>query len=98
MGFEFHSYPTDSFFAPDDSKMNEIIDILRTADRPVLVHCYHGEDRTGVVIGLERVFIEKWAPANAYNEMLAHGFHRILLGLDEYFREKTASAPLAASN
>lgn len=89
MGFTFYSYPTDSFFAPDDSKINEILQILRTSKEPVLVHCYHGEDRTGLVIGLERVLLEKWRPQTAYDEMLAKGFHQILFGLDGYFHDKT---------
>lgn len=91
MGFAFYSYPTDSFWAPDDAKMNEIINILRTTKVPVLVHCYHGEDRTGLVIGLERVFLEKWPASKAYDEMINRGFHQILLGLDQYFRDKTGS-------
>ncbi len=70
IGFEFHSYPTDSFWSPDDAKMNEILEILRTSSSPVLVHCYHGEDRTGLVIGLERVLIEKWPASRAFAEML----------------------------
>jgi tyrosine-protein phosphatase SIW14 len=92
IGFEFHSYPTDSFWAPDDKKIDEILEILRTSSEPVLVHCYHGEDRTGLVIGLTRVFFEKWTPSKAYEEMLERGFHRVLLGLDRYFKEKTAAA------
>jgi protein tyrosine/serine phosphatase len=90
MGFAFYSYPMDSFWAPDDAKMTEIINILRTTQVPVLVHCYHGEDRTGLVIGLERVFLEKWPAVKAYDEMIEKGFHQILLGLDEYFRSKTS--------
>lgn len=88
MGFTFLSYPTESFWAPDDQKMEEILRILSASPQPVLVHCYHGEDRTGLVIGLERVFLEKWPAGKAYDEMLAIGFHRILLGLDQYFHEK----------
>lgn len=59
------------------------------AQRPIFVHCLHGEDRTGLVVGLERVFGEDWAPADAYAEMLSRNFHPSYIGLDDYFRIKT---------
>jgi hypothetical protein len=43
--------------------------------------------------GLERVINEGWTPANAWNEMLAHGFHTGFLGLDTYFFRKTNWSP-----
>ena len=92
LGMEFHSYPTDSFFAPDDAKVNEILALMKDAKAPILVHCYHGEDRTGLVIGLERVYFEKWPAQKAYDEMIKIGFHSILLGLDQYFWQKAAAA------
>ncbi len=88
LGITFYSYPTNSFYTPDDAKMRQIIQILRHSQTPVLVHCYHGEDRTGLVIGLERVFVEGWTAEKAYDEMLDKGFHPLLLGLDQYFRDK----------
>jgi hypothetical protein len=47
----------------------------------VLVHCTHGEDRTGLVIGRHRVLADGWTKARAYREMLEHGFHPVLVGL-----------------
>ncbi len=55
----------------------------------IYVHCRHGQDRTGLVVGLERVFVEGWDPADAYAEMLSHGFHTYFLGLKEYFFTQT---------
>lgn len=83
----FESAVSDRF----DANMDEIIAVLASAtvDDPVYVHCKHGQDRTGLVIGLERVFDEGWDPAQAYDEMAARGFHTGFLGLDEYFERKT---------
>ena len=39
-----------------------------------------GNDRTGLVIGLYRRFKMGWSKDNAYVEMIAHGFHEVLLG------------------
>jgi tyrosine-protein phosphatase SIW14 len=65
----------------------------RSIELPVYVHCAHGQDRTGLVIGLERVLQEHWAPARAYQEMLVLGFHPMFIGLDEYFERKTGWEP-----
>lgn len=59
------------------------------AQQPIYVHCRHGQDRTGLVIGLERVVVEGWAPADAYSEMLRLGFHPAFIGLDRYFKRTT---------
>jgi tyrosine-protein phosphatase SIW14 len=45
------------------------------------IHCSHGQDRTGLVVGLYRVQIEHWGKQRAYSEMAAHGFHPLLRGL-----------------
>lgn len=47
----------------------------------VLVHCTHGQDRTGLVIGRHRVLADRWSEPAAYREMLRNGFHPELLGL-----------------
>ncbi len=59
----------------------------------IYVHCRHGQDRTGLVIGPQRVLVEGWAPADAYAEMLAHGFHPYFEGLKHYFGKITGHLP-----
>jgi protein tyrosine/serine phosphatase len=59
------------------------------ARRPIFVHCQHGEDRTGLIVGLYRVETEHWSPAAAYREMIAKGFHKILFFLNHYYEERT---------
>lgn len=41
-----------------------------------------GQDRTGLVVGGYRLR-QGWTKAKAHAEMLAHGFHTILFGLDK---------------
>jgi tyrosine-protein phosphatase SIW14 len=78
-----------------DDEINADLAILAdTSQQPVYVHCAHGQDRTGLVIGLERVINEGWAPADAWQEMLAHGFHEGFLGLDDYFFRRTGWNPI----
>jgi predicted protein tyrosine phosphatase len=44
------------------------------ADRPVLVHCAAGADRTGGVIASYRMLIQHRSPAEAYEEMRSYGW------------------------
>jgi hypothetical protein len=48
-----------------------------------LVHCTHGQDRTGLVVGRHRVLHDGWSKDAADQEMRAHGFHPALHGLHE---------------
>jgi protein tyrosine/serine phosphatase len=61
--------------------------------QPIFVHCAHGQDRTGLVIGLERVLIEQQAPQAAHDEMVKIGFHTMFIGLESYFERKTNWQP-----
>lgn len=65
--------------------------LANPAAAPVYVHCLHGQDRTGLVIGLERVQQENWTPDRAYAEMLSLGFHPMFHGLREYFERVTGT-------
>ena len=48
---------------------------------PCFIHCEHGQDRTGLIIGCWRVWQCKWSKGQAWKEMREHGFHEALLGL-----------------
>src|SRR5439155_8620420 len=86
----FVSEPMSGFWTPNDKEVNQIGAIMADpARRPIFVHCQHGQDRTGLIVGLYRVFHEHWTPAAAYKEMLAKGFHQILVFLNHYYEEKT---------
>ena len=86
----FISEPMSGFWTPNDKEVNQIEAIMADpARRPIFVHCQHGQDRTGLIVGLYRVFSEHWTPAAAYREMLAKGFHQALFLLNHYYEEKT---------
>jgi protein tyrosine phosphatase (PTP) superfamily phosphohydrolase (DUF442 family) len=90
LGMTFISEPMSGFWTPNDAEVNQIEAIMAdTSRRPIFVHCQHGEDRTGLIVGLHRVFHEGWTPAAAYKEMLAKGFHQLLVFLNHYYEEKT---------
>ena len=51
----------------------------------LLIHCTHGQDRTGYFIGRYRVLSYHWTKQQAFDEMIANGFHTSLHGIyDEW--------------
>lgn len=89
-GIHFISVPLSGFWAPKDRDMTQIQEILNDPrNYPIFIHCQHGQDRTGLAIGLYRVFTQRWKSKDAYAEMLKLGFHPSLVFLDHYFKEKS---------
>ncbi|MGZ6143042.1 MAG: fused DSP-PTPase phosphatase/NAD kinase-like protein [Myxococcales bacterium] len=90
LGMTFVSEPMSGFWTPKDAEVNQIEQIMADpSKRPIFVHCQHGQDRTGLIVGLYRVFSEHQTPAKAYQEMLAKGFHKALFLLNHYYETKT---------
>jgi protein tyrosine/serine phosphatase len=48
--------------------------ILRDAPKPALIHCWHGSDRTGVVVAAYRMVFQNWTAEAAIDEMKAGDF------------------------
>lgn len=65
----------------------QLVDALRVIKQrkgPVLVHCWHGSDRTGVTVAAYRVIFNNWPKSQALDEMKngGYGYHsRIYPGL-----------------
>ena len=66
--------PLSVMSEPDPATLRSILDELEASPKPVLVHCTHGEDRTGLVVALYRM--RHGVPSEvAYADMVRHGFH-----------------------
>jgi tyrosine-protein phosphatase SIW14 len=50
------------------------VQAIRTASGPVLVHCWHGSDRTGAVVAAWRIAAQGWTPAAAAEELADGGY------------------------
>ena len=57
--------------------------------KPVLVHCYHGADRTGFTIALYRIVYENWTQEEAIDEMIngGYGYHKIWKDIIKFLKE-----------
>ena len=83
----------NAFRRPSSTQIDQAETILSWSlgepDDFYLVHCTHGQDRTGLIIGMHRVLHDGWTKKAAYDEMLAHHFHPELHGLHETWEDFT---------
>ncbi|MDY0032777.1 MAG: dual specificity protein phosphatase family protein [FCB group bacterium] len=73
---------------PEEKEVVRFLQLVTDPDRtPVLVHCMHGADRTGVLSAVYRVAVEGWTKDEALRELAegGFGFHRFWKNLPEWF-------------
>ncbi|MBP5951148.1 tyrosine-protein phosphatase [Pseudomonas sp. P42] len=60
----------------DDSDVLKTLRAIQEAEAsgPVLMHCKHGSDRTGLMAAMYRVVVQGWSKEDALNEMTQGGF------------------------
>lgn len=71
----------------------DVITFLRIAStpelQPVLVHCKHGSDRTGMMIAIYHIAYNGWSKQQAIDEMIhgGYGFHPMWQNLLRYIND-----------
>lgn len=73
---------------PEEEDVVRFLQVVTNPKRtPVLVHCQHGADRTGVMTAIYRVAVENWSREEALREMTQGGFgyHEIWENLPVWF-------------
>ncbi|MFU2328295.1 tyrosine-protein phosphatase [Pseudomonas sp. NFX98] len=60
----------------DDADILKALRTIQTAEAngPVLLHCKHGSDRTGLIAAMYRVVVQGWSKEDALSEMTQGGF------------------------
>lgn len=58
----------------EPEKVAIALKMLRDAPKPVLIHCWHGSDRTGLVVAAWRITAQGWAAEAAIDELEHGGF------------------------
>ncbi|HXT00972.1 MAG TPA: tyrosine-protein phosphatase [Elusimicrobiota bacterium] len=67
-GISVENVAMSGFSTPTFAQMDRALEVLKTAPRPILVHCAHGKDRTGFVVASYRVIEEKVSIPDAVQE------------------------------
>lgn len=95
-GMRYVRLATSAFFGPSDNQVASFLKLLR--DNPkqkIFVHCYYGDDRTGVMIAAYRMAEQHWTADQAYNEMRFFHFHTYMILMGHYVKEFPANYPLS---
>lgn len=77
-------------WAIDDDEIVAALKAIRTAEKegPVLLHCQHGADRTGLVTAMYRVVYQGWDKEKALTELQSggYGYHAVWKNIPPYLR------------
>jgi len=72
-----------------DEQVAEALRIIKTAKGPVLIHCWHGSDRTGLISAMFRILYQGWSKEEAIEELMkgGYGYHSLYGNIPEYIRK-----------
>ncbi|MBQ4915027.1 dual specificity protein phosphatase family protein [Maribacter sp. MMG018] len=62
----------------DEADIFKALSLIQQAEKPVLVHCWHGSDRTGAIVAAYRMVFDNWAKERAIAEFTEDrfGYHQ----------------------
>ena len=75
----------------DADDLTRALAVIVKRKGPIVIHCWHGSDRTGAVCAAYRVVVQGWSKEDAIDEMVngGYGFHKqfdqiidVIKGLD----------------
>jgi protein tyrosine/serine phosphatase len=76
LGMRFVNIPVGGWSPPTDEQVAQFLSLLRSEPgQKVFVHCWFGDDRTGVFIAAYRIASQKWPVEQATREMYFFGFN-----------------------
>ncbi len=58
----------------EPEKIAKALQIINDAPKPLLIHCWHGSDRTGLVCASYRMSVQSWDAKAAVDELINGGF------------------------
>jgi tyrosine-protein phosphatase SIW14 len=65
-----------------DENIIEALTLIKNSEKPVLIHCWHGSDRTGAVVAMYRIIFEGYSKEEAIKELREerYGYHESIYG------------------
>lgn len=74
--FSVHRLPMAAGSVTEEQLLAALTEI-KNRKAPLLIHCWHGSDRTGATVAAYRVVFQNWTKAQAIDEMLngGYGYH-----------------------
>jgi protein tyrosine phosphatase (PTP) superfamily phosphohydrolase (DUF442 family) len=69
LGLQHFDFPVDSVEPPTAAELAELFHLLTDCDKPVLIHCQSGIDRSGLVAAIALLLLDdKGTPAKAHGQ------------------------------
>lgn len=72
-----------------DADVVRALKIITASKQPILVHCWHGSDRTGTIVAMYRILVQGWSRKAALDELIngGYGYHSIYSNIPDYIRQ-----------
>jgi protein tyrosine/serine phosphatase len=71
----------------DPRIVRAFLETMRTAPRPVFVHCRQGRDRTGLEVAAYRIAEQGWSRTAAIKELHEHGYNWFIFpGIEKFLQ------------
>ncbi|HNV95199.1 MAG TPA: dual specificity protein phosphatase family protein [Bacteroidales bacterium] len=72
-----------------DKDVINALKIMEKAPKPILIHCKHGSDRTGLIVAMYRIAYQNWTKDQALDELKngGYGFHKIFMNIPAYIKK-----------
>ncbi|MBO5765101.1 MAG: dual specificity protein phosphatase family protein, partial [Lentisphaeria bacterium] len=67
-GITLYEIPLDTGNISEDA-LYKILSVIRDAPKPLLIHCWHGSNRTGCAVAAYRIAFENWSVEDAISEL-----------------------------
>lgn len=93
MALTLHNVPLLASNLNTDSVV-QALNTITHAEKPILVHCLHGADRTGVVVALYRSVCQGWSKEQAIAEMQQgdFGYHSVFNNIPNFIQNADIDA------
>ena len=86
-GLTLHNVP---LFASrlNEANVVQALNVITHAEKPLLVHCLHGSDRTGLVVAMYRMVCQNWSKEQAITEMQQgdFGYHSVFGNIPDFIQ------------
>jgi tyrosine-protein phosphatase SIW14 len=86
-GIEIVNVPIPPVGHLDKIAARKALEALKTLPRPILIHCYRGSERTGIVVAAYRMSVHHWTYDQAVKEMDSYGFNPLFNGWKKEIKE-----------
>ncbi len=69
LGAEHYDVGLSAYHEPDQKQVRQLLEVFRSAKRPILIHCRGGADRSGLVAAMWKVIVDKDTKISAEKQL-----------------------------